>query len=321
MSSIKTIQFNHLRNEAHYEFLVVFLNLLDKFPVVKAVVQMFLPQFLELFNLLKKLVDAAGKSLYTLKLVEADKRIDRCVAGIKAAILSALHHFDPRVVDAARTLNDRVKDFGKIRSKAYEEESAAVQLLIGDLRGKYATQVTTVGLDVWVSELVTAEAEFSHLFELRNTERSLLPQERTKDVLHEIEQIYRKMVALIETNLVVNGASICGEFVKQLNTEITYFNEHTHRHAPKDIAGTTVEPIGTQPFSGEPVLVIPVVWYAEEGKPARKLVFSVDFTLTYRNNVKVGNAELIIHGKGAFKGTKTVTFNIENGELRIENGE
>jgi len=312
MSSIKIIQFNYLRNEAHFEFLVVFMNLLDRFPGVKAIVQMFLPRFLELFNLLKKLVDAARKSPYTLKLAEADKRIDRCIAGIKAVILSALHHFDPLVVEAARMLNDRLKDFGRIRSKAYEEESAAVQLLIDDLRGKYAAQVTAVGLDVWVTELAAAEAEFSQLFELRNTERALHPQERIRDVQHEIEQLYRKMIALIDADLITNGDTVSGEFAKELNTDISYFNEHNHRQTRKDIINATVEPIGTQPCSGEPVLVIPVVRYAEEGKPVRKLVFSVDFTVTYRNNVNVGNAELIIHGKSAFKGTKTVTFNIES---------
>ncbi|MDR3261023.1 MAG: hypothetical protein LBT78_04225 [Tannerella sp.] len=39
-------------------------------------------------------------------------------------------------------------------------------------------------------------------------------------------------------------------------------------------------------------------------------VNSKDFTVTYRKNIEVGTADLIIHGKGAYKGTKTVTFNI-----------
>jgi hypothetical protein len=38
-----------------------------------------------------------------------------------------------------------------------------------------------------------------------------------------------------------------------------------------------------------------------------KLRFSA---ATYKDNVEVGTATLVIHGKGAYKGTKTVTFNI-----------
>lgn len=37
---------------------------------------------------------------------------------------------------------------------------------------------------------------------------------------------------------------------------------------------------------------------------------TVDFSVTYRNNVNVGTATLILHGKGAYKGQKIVTFNI-----------
>jgi hypothetical protein len=42
----------------------------------------------------------------------------------------------------------------------------------------------------------------------------------------------------------------------------------------------------------------------------RMLVFATDFTVTYSNNIQRGNTELIVHGKGEFKGKKIVTFNI-----------
>jgi hypothetical protein len=51
--------------------------------------------------------------------------------------------------------------------------------------------------------------------------------------------------------------------------------------------------------------VLPKVTY--EGK---ELVFTKDYELSYHDNGRPGTAAVIIHGKGAFKGTKTVSFNI-----------
>jgi hypothetical protein len=68
--------------------------------------------------------------------------------------------------------------------------------------------------------------------------------------------------------------------------------------------------IPAQPHTGKPVTPIPDVYYTEEGKPTIEPVFTKDFTVTYRDNIEAGTATLIIHGKGAYKGTKTVTFNV-----------
>jgi hypothetical protein len=86
---------------------------------------------------------------------------------------------------------------------------------------------------------------------------------------------------------------------------VKYFNEHSHVKTKKDIETAIVETIPDQTFTGEQIIVIPQVRYED-----RMLVFATDFTVTYSNNIQRGNAELIVHGKGEFKGKKIVTFNI-----------
>jgi hypothetical protein len=71
-----------------------------------------------------------------------------------------------------------------------------------------------------------------------------------------------------------------------------------------------VETIDTQKYTEKAVTPIPRGYYREEGKPTVELVFAKDFSVTYKNNKEVGTAELTLHGKGAYKGQKTVTFNI-----------
>ena len=46
-----------------------------------------------------------------------------------------------------------------------------------------------------------------------------------------------------------------------------------------------------------------------------KLKKNTDYTVTYKNNKKIGNAKIIIKGKDAFKGTKTLTFKIKPAKL------
>jgi hypothetical protein len=303
--SIRKIDFTRLRNEAHYEIMVVVDSLLSKFSAVKSLINMFYTLFLQLLNREKLLVDASKKSPQTEELAEIDKRIDRDVTAIRDAAKSAMNHFTPVIAKAGKELYNRLKEFGNIREKPYEEESAAVQVLVNDLQTKFAAQVTTVGLSPWVSELSAAETAFTTTYLQRNAEDAARSQDSMKEVRKEIEEVYRKMTVLIENNLNTTGETTCGQFVRELNEAIKYANEHIHRHVRIDIDSATVKSIADQPYTGRPVIFIPEVWHEH-----RELVATVDYTFAFRNNIQPGNAQLILRGIGDFKGRKSVTFTI-----------
>ncbi|MDR1878837.1 MAG: DUF6261 family protein, partial [Bacteroidales bacterium] len=297
---ITKIIFSYLRNEAQYQFLLLVQKLFDRYPSVATIVANLLPQFYELLTIEGQLVDAVRASEYTNKLAEADRRVDRDIVGINAAIKSALHHFDPEVVKAAQSLERRMKSFnGDIEKKSYEEEPAAVKILIADFGSTYAEQVNIVGINAWVRELDDAQNEFEQLFVNRNTEYANRPQQRLREVRKQIEAIYRLIVEQIDAYELLNNNPTVEAFVAELNKEVLYFNEHTHKHAKTDIAHAVVASIPDMFYGGEPVIVLPDVM--SEGK---KLVFTVDYELSYKNNNAIGTATLIIHGKGAFKGQK-----------------
>jgi hypothetical protein len=315
MEKIKTIHFSYLRAEAHYEYLTQYKNLLDISPQTKGVVADQYPVFVERLTKEGNLLNEMRKSDYTAKIAEADQRVDRCLVGMNATITAALHHFDPAVVDAAQSLKNRISAFGEIGSKSYEEETAAVNLLLADLNSPdYAGKVTLVGVAPWVTELTAAEADFEQLLNLRYTETSQKPQGRLTDARRETEAAYRPMIDRIDAAAIIseNPVNFIG-FIAELNAIITYFNDHTHRHAKKDLSEgdhTVVEPIETQPYTGRPITVVPKVHYREDGKPTEVLSLGKDFSVTYKNNTNVGMAELTIHGKGKYKGQVSVTFNI-----------
>ncbi|MDR1120360.1 MAG: DUF6261 family protein [Dysgonamonadaceae bacterium] len=312
MKRIKAIYFIYLRNEAHYEFLWIFSHLLDEYPQVKALLATLYDTFIALLGIEKKLLDAARASALTQQIVDADRRVDHAISSIKATIKAARYSLDPTVVEAARILYIRIREFGDIRKKAYEEESAAVQVLLGDLNGIYAPQVLLTGIQAFVMELADAEAAFIQLYLQRGDETALRPQERMTDVHREIEATYHSIITLINASAILSPGSY-DDFIAKLNAQVIYFNEHNHHHARKDISVSddcVVEPVDTQKYSEKAITPIPKAYYREEGKPTVELVFAKDFSVTYKNNVNVGTADLTLHGKGKYRGQKTITFNI-----------
>jgi hypothetical protein len=307
---VKKIVFSRLPNEQHYEFLLEVQGLLNAFPEVKALSLPSFALFSTLLDLEKKLLDAARASFLTHQIMEADRRVDFDLVGIRAAIHAALHHIDPAIVEAARQLDFRLKDFGDIIHKSYEAESAAVQVLLGELAATLAKQAALVGITPWVDDLKVAEQAFSALYAQRNAEIADRPRERMKDVQRDIQAEYGKVVTCIESDIIGSGEAKCGEFVRQLNEQVKYFNEHTHHHAKHDLAHAAVDEIPAQPFAGKPVTPIPTVRYTDGKGATVELAFTKDFTVAYKDNDRAGTAAVIIHGKGAYKGAKVVTFNI-----------
>jgi hypothetical protein len=305
---IITIHFSYLRNEAHYQFLLLLKKLFETYSSVANIVAALLSQLYTLITLEGTLVDAVRGSEYTKQMVEADHRLDRAVVGFHKAIEAALHHPDPNFVRAAERLENRLKAFrGEIAKKAYGEEAAAIKSLVADLQNSYAPQINTLGLDVWVTEISAAQTAFEQFFLQRNDERASRPQEKLKDVRKQIEAVYRQITERIDAYTVMNGTDTTGDFILRLNKEIAYFNEHyRHHRVPKDINLATVASIPDQVWDAErPSTPLPTVTYEDH-----ELVFAYDYEPAYHNNDRPGNASLTIHGKGAWKSSKTVSFNI-----------
>ncbi|MDR3266464.1 MAG: DUF6261 family protein [Tannerella sp.] len=312
MNLIHLIRFSRLRAEAHYQFLLVFINLVDSFNAVRDLVAILINDFKELLAQEELAIDFERKSPLTKKLGEADRRIDKALIGMRAIINANLYSNDTAEVEAAQVLDERFRTFGNIRQKPYEEESTAVQIFAKELQQKYSKEVIILKLTNWVNEIHAAEQLFTQLFVERNAELAGRPKENLREIRRNIEDGYYKMVALIEADAIANGNIKSSDFILQVNEQIKYFNEReAHRPVRKDLSEhVSVAPIETQAYTGKAVNVIPEVHYVEEGKPTKELTFTVDFTLTYKENINPGNAEIVIHGKGGYKGQKVVTFNI-----------
>jgi hypothetical protein len=294
--------------------MIVFRKLVLKFPNVQSIVAVDYGEFTVLVGKEEDLINFMRKSDYTQRIAEADQRVDRTIVGMNAAITASLHHFDPVVVEAAQSLFNRFRAFGNIAKKSYERETLDVNLLIRDLNSsEYSAKVAALALPPWLAELQTAETEFERLLELRNVEYSKKPVENIKKLRQETDVKYHSMTDRVDAASTLDTSGTYDAFIAELNAEISYFNTHSRKTVRKDISTgdeCVVEDVGQQAYSGKAVTPIPVVYYREEGKPTVELVFGKDFSLTYKNNVNVGTADIVIRGKGAYRGQKKVTFNI-----------
>lgn len=306
MSKISSIQFWYLRAEAHFQFLDLFSQTISDFPVVNDVIGPFTGEFHDLLWKERDLVDASKASDYTQQIADADHRNDQLITGIKETIAAGLHHFDHNVAEAAQSLSLRMRAFGEVQAKSYEEELTAAELLIAAFRSpEYAAKVETVGLTVWVNQLDSSVQSFRQLLELRNAETAGKPQQRLRELRKQIEVVYHHMIERLNSAANLDETGKYNDFINLVNTRITYFNDHNHHPAPKSIRTADVEHITPRPYTGKAVTPIPRVYFNGE-----ELFFAKDFTLTYKDNVKPGVAEVNITGKGNFGGKRIVTFNI-----------
>jgi hypothetical protein len=217
--NIKKINLGRLRNEAHFQFLTAFIALVDKFVAIKVKIADLFELLLGLFAKEDLVVDFITKSDHTGKIAEANHRLDRTLVGFGEIIRGALHHFDPNVAEAAQSLLNRLKSYGKIISKSYDEEIAAVTNLLQDLGSPYYQEKINLidGLNPWVEEINAANLELIRLLETRNVETAGKPQERMVDVRREIDPVLRRIIERIGALALIEGEEEYAAFINEFN--------------------------------------------------------------------------------------------------------
>jgi hypothetical protein len=314
MKKILIVRFDRMSNEEHFEFGVVVYNLMDGYEAVKILLADDLPALNLLLELERAAVDAPHGSPLTAKIKVADKVLDKQLGLMLTAIDVAKFSPDPVLVQAADDLQFALKPYGYIQGKKYEAEVGAAKSLLFDLRGKYLPQATTVGIAQWFDPLQAALDTEVALFAQRNAENAQrTQQEKMKDIRPKVEELVHRMERHVE--VAAEKSDAYNTFIAELNEKIRYENE---RHQPRktDIAEAIVDSIPDQTLdeTGYATPLCNVSIKDLSSGNLKKLVFTKDYTTAYRLNNKVGNAELVVRGKGEYRGVKGVTFRIVNSE-------
>jgi hypothetical protein len=170
--------------------------------------------------------------------------------------------------------------------------------------------VTTLGLAPVLADLTGANIKLKDLYNARLDEMSALDGHSASDNSKGVIMLYDSFCMAIEITLFAQPSD-------DLQTIFNEMNDLRRKYIsrlPIRLTGalTSVAFIPEQIYTGEPLLPLPRVFY-QDGDELRELVFAQDFTVTYRHNVDVGEARLLVHGKGRYTGTYVTTFHIVAG--------
>ncbi|MDR2765285.1 MAG: DUF6261 family protein [Tannerella sp.] len=299
--------FRSYPNEAHFK---IFDRITDELKksgqAVQTATATHTPELYDWFAKETACIAWYRKSSLTALIADADNRLDRALIGMSAQVNAARYSPDHTVAAAAENLHIMLHSYGQVFKKPYLQEMGAVKAILAHLNGDLSAEAQTAGLASWITEVEAAFGEFLTLFEQREAQTLEKPEQRFPAVRSGIEKVWHQIAVLINSGTALNLSPDFEAFINVINPEITYMNSEFHR-AKHDISAAQISSIEQQPFTGQPCTPVPDVFF-ETSKETLKLTLGKDFNITYKNNINAGNAECTVHGKGRYKGSKTVTF-------------
>jgi hypothetical protein len=253
-----------------------------------------------------KCIEWYRKSELTAAIADANVHLDHVLVGFSAQANGARYDATPSVAAAGERLHIMLKSYGRVIEQPYLQEVGSVKAILLHLNGDLYADMQAASLISWTQEIQTALDTFVHLMKEREEHTLLKPEEGFPVVRRGIENVWHRIVTLVNAGAALGQSPEYEALINRLNPEIDYLNGEFHR-VRHNIAAAEPAPVEQQAYTGQPCTPVPEVLYVTS-KGIIKLELGRDFNITYRNNVNVGNAEFTIHGKGGYRGHKTVTF-------------
>jgi hypothetical protein len=260
------------------------------------------------------------KSEYTEKKAAADHGRDRTLDGIVGVLRADLKHFDPSIRDNAKHVLNLFENYGDLTKNGYDAETAGIESLIAHLNSpEYLPAVQNLGLSPWITELQNQNNLFKEYAQDMIQEAVDKPDITLVAARRETDEALHRIMLRITSLIDLNGPDAYAALVEEFNVQVGHYNTLLHEHygrlhARTDITDGTISNVGDQTWTGKPVYVIPLVSIVKKEKDGTEqvveLVFSKDYTVSYKNNVDRGTATLYIKGIGKYVGELTTTFNI-----------
>jgi len=220
---INKIYMYDLRNDAHFQFYTELLDLLNKEEAVKQKISPHFEAWLQLYNredaALKKIV----KSAITAQIQDADRARDDIYVGMVEVNTASLKHYSEDVRSAATKLKILFDTYGNVAKKPFNEQTSAVYNILQELKGKYASDVTAVGIGGWVSELEVRNNAFAELMRERFGETADRVDIVLRDARAELDAAYLAIRERINALVVVEGEAVYENFIRNFNAVIAKY--------------------------------------------------------------------------------------------------
>jgi len=235
---IKSISLTSFHNEEHYKFQTDVNGLISFFTAASLLIVAEYVSFQKLYVDEGEALNFVRRSNYTAQLHLIDLKCNETLEGMKEAIGSGLKHYNPAVKEAAAHLKLLWDAAGNITTKTQKDKSGAIIKLIKDLKGPYAADVATLGIDGWVTELETDLTAHDAVEDSQYDEADGKTHLRMKHVRTEIDGIYRTITERINALIIVNGEAPYVDFDNKLNLRIDSYTSNLALRNGKGKKGT-----------------------------------------------------------------------------------
>jgi hypothetical protein len=258
---------------------------------------------------LTSLLDQERSSILTPEIAAEDRKCDALFAETKRTVATAVKSSLPEKAEAGRILMELLKPFWDINKDPMLSQVTQIKILEERFSPMpipaHAAQV--LGIDGVMEQMFRTSDHLLALYNARLDESAHREKPSATSVKNEAVVSYDIFCDTVENTL----SAIPTEALQLLFNAMNDVRRKYIVHLPTklDPAHTSVAPMDVQTYTGHPVTPLPRVFY-QNGKETVELVLGKDFTVTYRNNVEVGEAKIIIHGKGKYTGSHETTFYI-----------
>ena len=238
MKEIQDISLPRMNNGAHFTFVSNILARAETDSKVKAKAADLVTALKEAVAAEDEALKISQKSLLTDEIAKADSNRDALYAGYKKAVegFQALPIAD--MAQAAKELAQHIKDYRISTTDQLDKETGLLVNFIADLETKFATQVTTLSLTAFVTNLKEANERVRTLTLQRTEDRMALPIGAMKTARATSDEAYRQLVKMVNALALVFGEADYADFIDYVNTEIVHFK----REVLNQKASTTTTP-------------------------------------------------------------------------------
>ena len=223
MKEINDINIQRMNNGAHFTFVSNILTRAEADTTVKAKASELVSNFKAAVAAEDEALKISQKSLLTDDIAKADSDRDALYAGYKKAVEGFLAIPVEDMSQAAKVLSQHIKDYKISTADQLDKETGLLVNFISDLENKYASQVSTLGLAAFVTNMKEANERVRTLTLQRTNEKMGVTVGALKTARTASDNAYRALVKMVNALALVFGEKDYTAFIDYANTEITHY--------------------------------------------------------------------------------------------------
>ena len=212
-----------LRNEEHFQFMTDVKSLVEESGASTLNIDQLFPTFTSLYGKEDIALEVIRKSALTNPIADADSQRDSVYRGFTLFVEAYSHSLDTDNAQAAQNIQVVIDHYGDVRSKPYNEETAAITNFLQDINSRCADDITTLNAQEWIDTLSSANQSFDALMNERFDENAGQEIVNMRDARRAIDKTYTQMIDRVNASILLNGETAYADFVNKLNERIDYF--------------------------------------------------------------------------------------------------